>query len=159
MLKRCVTCHEDKSLDDFNLRRSAPDGRQPRCRDCCKQWYVEHRAAHIATMRERKRQVRAEYRERLGNYLMEHPCVDCGENDIRVLDFDHRPGTVKVEAIAVLVMTQVPWRRIEAEMAKCDVRCANCHRKRTAERGRHRRDTFLLTVFARRLAEECTPID
>ena len=63
------------------------------------------------------------------DYLSEAPCVDCGEMDPVVLDFDHvgakRAGVVQLAdreaALAVL----------KEEIAKCEVRCANCHRRRT----------------------------
>jgi hypothetical protein len=153
-VKACVTCRVVQPLDAFNRRASAADGRQPRCRDCCKRWYVEHRDAHRVTVAARKARVRSDYRERIAAYLLEHPCVDCGEDDIRVLEFDHRPGMEKVEAIAVLVMRQAPWSRVLAEIEKCDVRCANCHRRRTAERGSHWRHLFMLQAAVNRLAEE-----
>ena len=152
--KTCVTCHVVQSLDAFNRRAAAADGRQSRCRDCCKRWYVEHCDAHRLTVAARKVRVRRDYRERIAAHLLDHPCLDCGERDIRVLDFDHRPGVEKIEAVAVLVMRQVPWHRVLAEIEKCDVRGANCHRRRTAERGGHWRHTFLLEACAQALAEE-----
>lgn len=72
---------------------------------------------------------------KIAQYLDEHHCVDCGEADIRVLDFDHRPGVKKQYDIARMITQGIGWERIQAEIAKCDVRCANCHRRRTAERG------------------------
>jgi hypothetical protein len=71
-------------------------------------------------------------RARVGEYLDEHPCVDCGEPDRRVLDFDH--VGVKRELVSALVARGAPWLRIEAEIAECEVRCANCHRRVTARR-------------------------
>jgi len=65
-------------------------------------------------------------------YLQTHPCVDCGESDPVVLEFDHRNPSEKSFCIGQGVAQT--WRQevIEAEIAKCDVRCANCHRRRTA---------------------------
>jgi hypothetical protein len=60
-------------------------------------------------------------------------CVDCGYKGHPVaLDFDHRPGTVKLSSVAALVTCS--WDSIIAEIKKCDVVCANCHRIRTYER-------------------------
>ena len=67
-------------------------------------------------------------------YLRRRCCVDCGEWDPLVLEFDHRGR--KSKAVADLVRSTVSWKRIEQEMAKCEIRCANCHRRKTArERG------------------------
>jgi hypothetical protein len=151
-----VTCHEWRSLEAYNVRRRASDGRQPRCRDCCKAWYVANRVPHQIRVAARRRRVRAEYRALLGAYLVAHPCVVCGENDLRVLDFDHRPGSDKIESVAVMVMTQMPWHRVLAEIDKCDVRCANCHRRITAERGNHWRHRFMLGLSAENNGEAAT---
>jgi hypothetical protein len=62
--------------------------------------------------------------------LIEHPCVDCGENDPVVLDFDHKSD--KVASISYLLGTVAGWERVEKEIEKCEVRCANCHRRKTA---------------------------
>jgi len=62
---------------------------------------------------------------------MEHPCIDCGESDIRVLEFDHVRGEKKAN-IGDMAGANIAWQRIEAELAKCVVRCANCHRRKTA---------------------------
>jgi ribose 5-phosphate isomerase RpiB len=64
-------------------------------------------------------------------YLNGHPCVDCGESDVRVLEFDH-VGNAKLENVATLCGQGVGLIRLKAEIAKCQVRCANCHRRRTA---------------------------
>ena len=64
------------------------------------------------------------------------PCADCGNTFPPVcMDFDHRPGTNKLGCVATIVGS-LGWSldRVEEEIAKCDVVCANCHRIRTANR-------------------------
>ena len=63
-------------------------------------------------------------------YLKVHPCVDCGEADPTVLDFDHVRES-KAFNIANAI-TRLAWTRIVREIQKCEVRCANCHRRKTA---------------------------
>jgi hypothetical protein len=131
--KRCSTCRATKPLTEFNVRRSAPDGRQSRCRDCARQWYLTHKADHLAGVARRNKAYRVHTQQRLAAYLAEHPCVDCGETDIRCLEFDHRDPELKVAPISILLQRGRSWRAIAAEIEKCDVRCANCHRRRTAD--------------------------
>lgn len=69
------------------------------------------------------------------DYFKTHPCVDCWENDPRVLEFDHVRG-VKTAAISRLCNEGVKLERLQEEINKCDVRCANCHRRRTFQEGR-----------------------
>lgn len=64
------------------------------------------------------------------DYKSTHPCVDCGESDPLVLDFDHRDGATKKFNVHA---RQVSLEILMAEIAKCDVRCANCHRRVTAK--------------------------
>lgn len=77
----------------------------------------------------KKRNVEAS-RRRVLAYLQEHPCVDCGERDPVLLDLDHVRGD-KVESVSFMVRNNTGWQAIEAEIAKCEVRCANCHRRKT----------------------------
>ena len=62
-------------------------------------------------------------------HLQSHPCIDCGENDIRVLEFDHREEYKKEMSISEMLRTS-KMVTIQAEMLKCDIRCCNCHRRR-----------------------------
>lgn len=62
-------------------------------------------------------------------YLSSHPCVDCGEGDIVVLEFDHVRGE-KRDDISGMVR-DCSLSSIKAEIEKCEVRCANCHRRQT----------------------------
>ena len=64
-------------------------------------------------------------------YKMTHACIDCGTSDPRVLEFDHVRG--EKEFILKAAKTK-PLNIILAEIEKCDVVCANCHRIRTQER-------------------------
>lgn len=69
-------------------------------------------------------------RQRLYDYLKIHPCVDCGEDDWMVLEFDHIRGVKSFNVMSSVSRTK---ELIEAEIAKCDIRCANCHRRRHAK--------------------------
>lgn len=76
---------------------------------------------------------RAQNRANLLAYLLAHPCVDCGEPDPVVLQFDHISDD-KVAGVARLLAQAKSWKRIIAEIEKCEVVCANCHARRTARR-------------------------
>lgn len=130
-----MTCGEMKSLDCFHVRSSSKDGRQGRCRECCKAWYRENAAVHKARVLARNNAERHVLRAMVTEYLLSHPCVDCGETDVRCLEFDHRPGERKSGNVTTMLWAPAPRRSIVAEIAKCDVRCANCHRRCTVERG------------------------
>jgi len=67
----------------------------------------------------------------MSRLLAEQRCVDCGVKDPVVFEFDHVRGK-KVSSIGELMHKAVPWQTIAHEMAKCEIRCANCHRRRTA---------------------------
>lgn len=68
----------------------------------------------------------------MADYLLAHPCEDCGISDIRVLEFDHRERKARRnDAVSVLVYRQASVERLRAEIAKCRILCANCHRIRT----------------------------
>ncbi|MEP6776667.1 MAG: hypothetical protein ABJA50_13820, partial [Chloroflexota bacterium] len=67
-------------------------------------------------------------------YLLTHLCVDCGESDTIVLEFDHVTGEKKFN-IADVTRSGRNWQSIMEEIQKCEVRCANCHRRATAKRG------------------------
>jgi hypothetical protein len=137
-MKRCVTCGQTMAINQFNRKRSAKDGLQNVCRDCnrtrAREYYRNNRAQHVRIIVERTAQAKRLAREVTGDYLLSHPCVDCGEADIRVLDFDHRPGSGKTRNVMYLVNNGYSLTRIRAEIEKCDVRCRNCHARVTYER-------------------------
>jgi hypothetical protein len=57
-------------------------------------------------------------------------CVDCGESDLVVLDFDHRDH--KNANVSTLARRECSLAKLQREIDLCDIRCANCHRRKTA---------------------------
>lgn len=87
----------------------------------------------LPAARERRRQCSRRRRDRLREIKQRAGCVDCGyDAHPEALDFDHRDEKTKCFRIAQSV--SVAWTKVLAEIEKCDVRCANCHRIRTARR-------------------------
>ncbi len=72
-------------------------------------------------------------KQHIFEHLSKNSCVDCGETDIVVLEFDHRDRNTKVRAVANLIHDGASLDKLKSEIAKCDIRCANCHRRRTAK--------------------------
>jgi hypothetical protein len=98
--------------------------------------------AESATERARN-QIRAAQREAanlawLQEYKLARGCGDCGYNKHPVaLEFDHLPGHEKVRGLSRMLISG--RERLLAEIAKCDVVCANCHAIRTYNRRRESR--------------------
>ena len=130
--KRCPKCDKVRAASHFYRNRASKDGLQSYCKDCSKT--SRRPKSKRRTSRGYTEGRRVEASKRLFAYLKKHPCVDCGEDDIVVLEFDHVRGK-KEETVTKLVHNGRSWKRILQEIRKCDVRCANCHRRKTAERG------------------------
>ena len=139
-MKRCPgnSTHEPGALlpaARFSRNRTRYDGLTAHCKDCRKaidrRTYEKDPAAHMVRVRAWKQRAMAKTRRRLLAYLADHPCAHCGERDPVVLEFHHR-ASGKLAAVAVLLKDVAPWSRIAAEIEKCTVLCANCHRRQTA---------------------------
>lgn len=141
-VKRCSRCKEEKDLSQFQKNRRSKDGLQDQCKACRK---VTDRQTYINRTPEQKARFRVWNLRTITNntrlayeYLLKHPCVDCGEADPIVLEFDHVRGEKRWN-IADMVRSGRKWERVLEEIEKCEVRCANCHRRITAKRsGTHK---------------------
>lgn len=91
-------------------------------------------AQQRADLIRRKKESIARAQDFITRVLSEQPCVDCGEDDLVVLDFDHLPEFKKTAGISKMVRNGVGLKKLMDEVAKCEVVCANCHRRRTARR-------------------------
>ena len=76
---------------------------------------------------------------RVIEYLQSHPCVNCGEADIVVLEFDHIDPSNKVKDIFTMVHHKYGWEAIKKEISKCEVVCGNCHARRTAKQKNYKK--------------------
>ena len=139
--KTCSKCGLTKSVDDFSFVYPARnDGkRRPDCKTCVSERTRVFVASQPQAQRERMKKFRRDRRLTtkafVSQYLKDHPCVDCGESDIDVLDFDHVKGN-KVAGISYLVGRTKKISVLLEEIEKCEVRCANCHRRATRKRER-----------------------
>ena len=91
-----------------------------------REWYLANTYHQKTRVKENRLQINGENRKRALEYLREHPCVDCGETDPVVLQFDH-VGQKRAN-IARMLTDSFTWRQIELEIEKCEIRCGNCHR-------------------------------
>ncbi len=136
MVRRCGRCGELKAIAEFNWRRRARNQRDNYCRACRaaykREHYARNKPRYIANTAARNRAVREARTVYLLEFFATHPCVDCGETDPLVLEFDHLGD--KLFNVGNGLRDRA-WASVLAEMAKCEVVCANCHRRRTALRG------------------------
>jgi 5-methylcytosine-specific restriction endonuclease McrA len=95
-----------------------------------REWYLRNTEHQKARVRENSERSIRENQSRAWAYLGSHQCVDCGESDPVVLQFDHIRD--KRRNVSQMLRQGFNWSAIEAEIAKCEVRCANCHRRKTA---------------------------
>ena len=141
-VKTCARCRTSLQEDCFNRSTRSPDGRQAYCRDCQKAHYAENSARHRANVR-RSSAARTVVLRTLVFEAMAQGCADCGYLDIRALDFDHVRGE-KVDDVGSMIRRGRSIRAVRDEIAKCEVRCRNCHAIVTISRlGASWHDRFL----------------
>jgi hypothetical protein len=134
VLRRCGRCEHHLPIESFNRHR---DGLQWWCRSCFAAYFRDrgdkHRRQSYAAKLERQQALRAQ----ILDHLRHQPCVDCGEANPVVLEFDHVGE--KIASISVLLSQCATRKALAAEIARCEVVCTNCHRRRTAMRAGWRR--------------------
>ncbi len=158
----CIKCKLLKQENLFYTSLQAKSGYRSKCKECelqsVKKYQQENREATLISKRnsyhKRKeddratqQQFRTENREHCNSQAMKYyykkkqfiidkkidPCYDCKMIfPSYCMDFDHRENEVKCFTIANC--TTFSMKKLEEEIAKCDVVCANCHRKRTHHR-------------------------
>lgn len=127
----CRICKINKPQEDFVKNKREKGGYETRCRVCKRSYdnayYKDNiaRRNNIADGNQNRRETNKQY---VINYLKNHSCVDCGERDIIVLEFDHVNPTNKRTTVGNLLSGSL--KSLILEIEKCDIRCANCHRRR-----------------------------
>jgi len=83
-------------------------------------------------------QIQTRYKRKVREYIdtfKDVPCADCGKNFHRyAMDFDHVRGEKMFNISEICCTRMVSREKLNEEIRKCDVVCANCHRVRTFNR-------------------------
>jgi 5-methylcytosine-specific restriction endonuclease McrA len=144
-MKICSICKQDKSLESFNKHPKRKDGLQTHCRDCNKQksknYYNQNKEKHQKETYKRKKQYIIESQQKILEILSQSKCIDCGETDILTLEFDHKNN--KKDNVSSLLKRGNCWKVLETEILKCDIRCSNCHSRKTHKEQNSYRYKFL----------------
>lgn len=108
---KCSKCQQEKTDNDFYIRKDSKRGFSSHCKKC-----------HVTNMVERHRKSRLILIERFGG-----KCVNCGFNaEPLILQFHHRDPNQKDFQISETVRFHLTSKLLE-ECNKCDLLCPNCH--------------------------------
>jgi hypothetical protein len=111
----------------------------PRMKEYHKKYYEENREMlleknrqHVKQHREKYTQYQRQKRLDRSEWLWELKCglicVKCGEDHPACFDFHHIDPKMKDGLISKMIK-RASMERVISEIEKCDVLCANCHRK------------------------------
>ncbi len=133
-MKKCIKCNELKDDSSFSWRRLNLK-RQSKCKTCFATYSSAHhqknKAKINANIKKRTKRMRKESAYAYIEYLQSHPCVDCGEANIVLLEADHQRD--KECGVGALISRKfTSWNKVLKELAKCQIRCVTCHRFKTA---------------------------
>src|ERR1700680_1765034 len=133
--KICPKCHAENPLADFPAKAGRRCGTY--CMPCKQGYDRDYYAATQPVRARNKQRTKLVIKERNRLYVLRYlqncgGCADCGETDLVVLEFDHLDPALKLDTLSQMIWGGSSLKRIAAELAKCDVVCANCHRRRTA---------------------------
>lgn len=128
--KVCQKCGEVKSIDNFSIRKKSPDGFRQWCKECDnaaqKIQYANNKKYYL----DRNRIRRAAMSKWIREYKEGKPCFMCGGIfPYYVMDFNHIKLSTKKFNLGHGAKQSL--NAVKAEIAKCELLCANCHRVHT----------------------------
>lgn len=151
MKRICKPCGEEKELisENFGWKNKEKGIYQYTCKACqkvlCKKHYSNNKEYYLERNKITGKLWVEQNHIKVIDYLLHNPCVDCGETDILVLDFDHLKD--KNFNISTKIGT-FSTERLFKEIEKCEVRCSNCHRRITAKRSNNFKYRYLQAAIA-----------
>lgn len=147
MNRTCYRCKCVFPLEAFKKDKRATLGYGYTCIPCARalarQYASKATEAQKEAARNQRRQMVLRAQLYICNYLVGKVCSDCGEDDLELLDFDHTDSSTKTLDVCTLVR-RGSIKKLQAEIARCDIVCCSCHRKRTNRRGNYYRYRFVL---------------
>lgn len=133
----CGICKQDKAESCFSFKNKEKGKKHTTCKQCHKinanNYYNKNKIKCIARVRKRNKKVIDNNKIFILEYLKNSCCIDCGEKDPLVLEFDHVNPTTKTNSVCQMLVTGSALNNIINEIKKCEIRCANCHRRKTAK--------------------------
>jgi hypothetical protein len=87
--------------------------------------YLKNRDQRIADKKARKKRNHGFIQE----FKRTHACVRCGESEPCCLDFHHLDPSAKFDTVSRMGLAGFGLEKIKVEIAKCEMLCANCHRR------------------------------
>lgn len=133
-MKRCSGCQQLKPLVLFSKSRCRKDGHQQHCKSCQATYYQANRDRILPQIQAHKRAATKTLVDYVKTHKLSNPCIRCGEGDPAALDFHHHTNESKEFVVSHARRLRSSLKRVQAEMNKCVVLCANCHRKLHAGR-------------------------
>jgi acetylornithine/succinyldiaminopimelate/putrescine aminotransferase len=137
-VKKCSKCKKEKELSDYFWRDKSKNKLHSQCKDCYKacrhsqEHYKKYKEQYIKRSKARQKRIGTENKKHLIEYFKNHPCIECGESNPVVLEFDHRDRKQKWKEVSTM-LRDYTWEQILKEIDKCDVLCANHHKIRTSK--------------------------
>jgi hypothetical protein len=126
-MKICSKCKQEKEYSEFN-KDSARQKLTSWCKQCVKSRSKQHYNEKGILKKEQRKLYIQQRREWFNELKKTLKCIKCGENHPSCLEFHHRDPKQKEFGIAAFVNTSNK-EKVLKEIEKCDVLCANCHRK------------------------------
>ena len=125
--KQCTKCVAVLPMDSFSWKNKSKGIRSPVCKPCHRiirnEYYDDNKQREKDRIRKRK----LEIREWMNLKKALLSCSICGISHQAVIQFHHKDPSVKEIAVADAVARGWSKDRIQIEMNKCDILCANCH--------------------------------
>ena len=124
-MRTCYSCKQQKPATEWYANQSA-------CKACHRKNSDRRRKANPQKHRDYANEHAAHRRAQLIELKEGKPCADCGQVFHHVcMDWDHVRGE---KLMNVSQMVNRAWDQVLAEIEKCELVCANCHRLRTWRR-------------------------
>ena len=127
--KKCCRCSEEKPVAAFTKKNTTQDGLSPSCRECTRKGgrrtYQKYRNRRAGEIHSRV----SNLRKWVWDLKSSRRCKKCGESHPACLEFHHTNRQEKDSEISKLVGRGAAKQRLWKEIQRCDILCANCHRK------------------------------
>lgn len=133
MTKKCSECEQVKSLSEFPKRKAKlKDGTiKDSIRSTCKECYNKYFRVYMKGNKIHQSRVlknRTDQKRKIAQDKLDNGCLICGYNKCgKSLHYHHLDRSTKEFCISRASGRMISKDRLEEELSKCVVLCANCH--------------------------------